>query len=179
MKPPNRPIKEEWKFLKLDLSESMQSSLLSPQKFEQELLPLAVAWAQEQERRILTKGFALNAAQRSDARAMGVAHPERVRLLPVVAISRPEDPVLRAAAESVQIINPFTRGLTLRYGIYLRADEASDRNLIAHEFVHVAQYERMGGFLPFLRQYIYECLTVGYLESSLEHEAVHKAALIG
>jgi hypothetical protein len=154
----------------------MQESLLSPQKFEQDLLPMAVAWAEEQERRILTKGFPLTAAQRSDARAMGVAHPEKVRLLPVVAISRPENPVLRKAAESAQIINPFTRGLTLRYGIYLRADEASDRGLLAHELVHVGQYERMGGILPFLRQYIYECLTVGYPASNIEQEAIRRAA---
>jgi hypothetical protein len=156
----------------------MQESLLSPQKFEEELLPLAVAWAEEQERRILTKGYHLTSAQRSDARMLGVAHPERVRLLPVVAIERPEDPVLRAAAESVQIINPFTRGLTLRYGIYLRADEVSDRALIAHELVHVGQYERMGGILPFLRQYIYECMTVGYSASQIEREAIQRSATL-
>jgi hypothetical protein len=156
----------------------MQASLPSPKTFEAELLPLAVAWAEEQERRILTKGVALTAAQRADARAMGVAHPERVRLLEVVAISRPAHPVLRAAAESAHIINPFTRGLTLRYGIYLRADESSDRQLIAHELVHTGQYERMGGFLPFLRLYIYECLTVGYEASQMEQEAIQRAAAL-
>jgi hypothetical protein len=66
----------------------------------------------------------------------------------------------------------------LRYGIYLRADESSDRELVAHELVHTGQYERMGGFLPFLRQYIYECLTVGYCASKLEQEAVQRAALL-
>jgi hypothetical protein len=156
----------------------MPGSLPNPKNFEEELLPLAVAWAEEQERRILAKGFHLTAAQRSDARALGVAHPERVRLLPVIAISRPENPVLRAAAERAQIINPFTRGLTLRYGIYLRADEASDRALLAHELVHVSQYERMGGFLPFLRQYIYECLTVGYMASAQEQEAIQRSAAL-
>jgi hypothetical protein len=155
----------------------MPASLLSPEQFE-ELLSLAVTWAQAQERRILESGIALTAAQASDAHAMGVAHPERVRLLPVVAISRPEHPLLRAAAETAHIINPFTRGLTLRYGIYLRADEASDRFLIAHELAHTAQYERLGGFLPFLRQYLHECLTIGYYASPMEHEAIQKAALL-
>jgi mRNA-degrading endonuclease toxin of MazEF toxin-antitoxin module len=146
---------------------------LSPEQFE-ELVGLAVAWAEVQERRILESGMALTRAQTADAFTMGVVHPERVRLLPVVAISRPEHPVLRAAAETAQIINPFTRGLTLRYGIYLRADEYSDRFLIAHELVHTGQYERMGGFLPFLRQYIHECLTVGYYASPMEQEAILK-----
>src|SRR5688572_3190466 len=113
------------------------ASPLSPEQLE-ELMPLAVAWAEKQQRRILESGVGLTWSQSADARAMGVTHPERVRLLPVVAISRPDHPVLKAAAESVQLINPFTRGLTLGYGIYLRADESSDRYLIAHELVHTA-----------------------------------------
>jgi len=145
----------------------------SPEQFEQ-LIPLAVAWAEAQERRILQHGLPLTAAQAVDARLVGVRYPDRVRLLPVVAISRPQDPVLKAAAEAAQMINPFTRGLTLRYGIYLRADEASDRYLIVHELAHTAQYERLGGFQPFLRQYIHECLTVGYYASPLELEAIRK-----
>lgn len=152
----------------------MQASPFSTEQFE-ELLPLAVEWAEVQERRIIQCGFALTAAQRSDARIVGVRYPERVRLMPVVAISRPEHPMLKAAAETAQVINPFTRGLTLRYGIYLRADEAADRYLIAHELAHVAQYERLGGILPFLRQYLSECFTIGYHASPLEQEAIQKA----
>jgi hypothetical protein len=34
------------------------------------------------------------------------------------------------------------------------------------------QYERFGGVLPFLRQYLTECLTVGYPEAPLEQEAI-------
>jgi len=156
---------------------SLFTFMASPLSLEQleELLPLAVAWAQTQERRILESGVGLTWSQSSDARAVGVSHPERVRLLPVVAISRPEHPVLRAAAESAQLINPFTRGLTLGYGIYLRADESSDRFLIAHELVHTAQYERMGGIEPFLRQYLHECLTLGYHSSPMEQEAIQMA----
>lgn len=151
----------------------MQGAQFNPDQFE-EILNLAVAWAEVQERRILASGFALTAMQRSDAQFMGVRYPERVRLLPVVAISRPEHPILKAAAETAQVINPFTRGLTLRYGIYLRADESADRFLIAHELVHVGQYERMGGFQPFLRQYLHECFTIGYNVSPMELEAVRK-----
>jgi hypothetical protein len=150
------------------------ASSLSPEQLE-ELMPLAVAWAEKQQRRILESGVGLTWSQSADARAMGVTHPERVRLLPVVAISRPEHPVLKAAAESVQLINSFTRGLTLGYGIYIRADESSDRYLIAHELVHTAQYERMGGIEQFLRQYLHECLTLGYLSSPMEQEAIQMA----
>jgi hypothetical protein len=153
----------------------MPASPISPEEFET-LLPLAVEWARVQERRILGSGSKLTAAQAADAQAMGVEHPERVRIMPVVAISRPEHPILKPAAEAAHLINPFTRGLTLGYGIYIRADEVSDRFLLAHEFVHVGQYERMGGLEPFLRQYLYECLTIGYYSAPLETEAVQKAA---
>lgn len=152
----------------------MQGSHINPDQFE-EILNLAVAWAEVQERRILEAGVPLTSEQASDARIIGVKHPERVRLLPVVAISRPGHPVLRAAAEVAQVINPFTRGLTLRYGIYLRDDESDDRFLVAHELAHTAQYERMGGIEPFLRQYLHECFTIGYYASPMGQEAIQKA----
>lgn len=158
-----------WGSLKL-----MSDPLFSPEQLE-EILFLAVPWAEAQEQRILRQGSALTAPQIADARAMGVRYPERVRTLPVVAISRPGNPVLKAAAEKANVINPFTRGLTLGYGIYLRADESCERFLIAHELAHVAQYERMGGILPFLRQYLHECLTIGYNDSPMELEAIQKA----
>jgi hypothetical protein len=44
------------------------------------LLPLACAWAEEQERVILRDGVALTPAQIADAAKIGVAHPERVTL---------------------------------------------------------------------------------------------------
>jgi len=44
--------------------------------------------------------------------------------------------------------------------------------------VHVAQYERSGGILPFLRRYLFECLTVGYSASPLELEAIAVTARV-
>jgi hypothetical protein len=152
----------------------MQESPFTPEQFE-ELLWSAVAWAEAHERRILKEGVPLNPEQMADARAMGVQHPEKVRLLPVVAISRPADPRLSEVAKAAKVINAFTCGLTLRYGIYLRADESCNRFVIAHELAHTSQYERLGGFLPFIRQYVNECLTVGYNDSPLEREAREKA----
>lgn len=43
--------------------------------------------------------------------------------------------------------------------------------------VHTMQYERMGGFAPFLRQYLGECPDVGYLNSPLEREAISRAEM--
>jgi len=140
-----------------------------------ELLPLATAWAEAEEARILAEGEPLTKAQRADASWLGVARPDRVRLLAVENIPAPEHPVLRAAGQAMRLISPHTAGLTLRHGIYLRQDFAHDRYLIAHELVHTAQYERLGGIAPFLRRYLHECLSVGYPESPLEQEAELKA----
>lgn len=147
---------------------------MTPEEFEQLLSP-ATAWAEEQEARILAAGIALTPAQLADARLMGVEHPERVRLLAVASIPQPKHPVLLAAADATGLLSPFTAGLTLRYGIYVRGDFATDRFLIAHELVHTGQYERRGGVGAFLRQYLHECFTVGYPEAPMEQEAILKA----
>jgi len=90
----------------------------------------------------------------------------------------PTDPQLRAAAETIHFLSPETRGLTLQYGILLRWDCWRERPLIAHELVHSAQYERLGGILPFLRQYLVECLTIGYANAPMELEAAEMAARV-
>lgn len=145
--------------------------MISAERFNT-LLPLAVEWARQQERIILRDGVPLTAAQSADAAKIGVAHPEHVRLMNVAAIPAPEHPALRAAAEETRLSSPDTAGLTLRYGIYIRADCWGDRGLVLHELVHTLQYERLGGFQPFLQQYLHECITVGYPAAPLEQEAV-------
>jgi hypothetical protein len=151
-------------------------SIIKPQQFEM-LLPLACAWAAEQERIILQSGVALTESQVGDARRVGVAKPERVRLLRVVQIPTPTQPALAAAAKATNLISPSTTGLTLRYGIFVRADCWGERSLVVHELVHTSQYERLGGFDGFLRPYLLECITSpGYPYGAMEQEAIATAA---
>ena len=147
---------------------------ITPEQLD-ELLPLATAWAEAEEARILAEGVPLTATQLADARWLGAAQPERVRLLVMDSIPAPEHPLLQEAGQAMQLITPFTAGLTLRHGIYVRRDFAGDRFLVAHELVHTSQYERLGGITPFLRQYLHECLTAGYPNAPMEQEAVMKA----
>lgn len=144
-----------------------RQSLLS--EFEQ-LLPLAVEWATAEEARILSEGAALSPNELADARAAGVKAPEKIRLLRVESVPLPAQPQLRAAAEAVHFLTPETRGLTLRYGIFVRWDCWQDRHLLAHEFGHTAQYEQMGSIAAFLQQYLMQCLTIGYANSPMEIE---------
>ena len=138
-------------------------------------LPFAVKWASQQEQKILVAGVPLTEPYFSDARLMGVAHPERIRLLKVAQVPLPAGRVLRRAALLTRLVSQDTAGMALRYGIFIRSDFWQDRRIIAHECVHTAQYERLGGFAEFLRNYLHECLEVGYPAGPLEQEAIHKS----
>ncbi len=142
-------------------------------------LPLVARWAEKLESRILRQGAPLRVDELADASALGVREPTRVRLLCLAAGPRPDDLLLRVAAGVVQFVMPATRGLALRHGIFVRADCWRNRDLIAHELAHTAQYERLGGIEPFLRQYLRECLTIGYPAAPLEQEAIAAGRRLG
>jgi len=144
----------------------------------EELLPLAAQWAAAQERRVLCEGVPLSKIELADAKKIGVRNPERIRLLRVDAVPVPAHPMLRAAAASINFITAAPLGLALDCGIFVRADHWRDRALIAHELVHAAQYQRLGGILPFLQTYIVQCATVGYRNAPLELEAIATSARI-
>ncbi len=140
------------------------------------LIPLAARWAETLEARILSEGVLLSEEETADARALGVRAPKRVRLLCLASVPTPDDLALRTAAAAVEFLTPATRGLALRYGIFIRADCWRERGLIAHELAHTEQYERLGGIEPFLRQYLGECLTIGYPAAPMEQEAIAAAS---
>src|SRR2546428_10334825 len=142
------------------------------------VLPLAVKWASEQEQRILRDGVPLAEREIADAKAAGVQAPDQVRLLKVEAIPSPRHPMLKIAQSAINLLTPTPRGLTLQHGIFVRADCWRDRALIVHELVHTAQYERLGGILPFLRKYLFECASVGYRKAPMEQEAIAAAERI-
>jgi hypothetical protein len=144
---------------------------ITPEQFEI-LLPLACEWAVAQEHRILAGGEPLSSSQLADARLVGVAEPHRVRLLYVPQIPIPEHPALRAATEVTHLISPLTSGLTLRYGIFIRSDCGFHRGTVVHELAHTAQYERFDGIEPFLRRYLWECITLGYPQAPMEQEVI-------
>jgi hypothetical protein len=96
----------------------------------------------------------------------------------VEQIPLPQEPELRSAALKTGLLSPDTAGLTVRYGIYIHASFWGVRQLVAHELLHVRQYEQLGGFDAFLRRYLWECVTLGYTQSPMEQEACAMAAMI-
>ena len=72
------------------------------------LLPLAEKWAKEQEILILKSGSPLPEENLADARAAGVNFPEKIRLLAVDEIPLPDNPILRQASHSMNLITKDT-----------------------------------------------------------------------
>lgn len=148
---------------------------MNQQQFDQFLL-LAAAWVAQQERLILERGVPLSPFQIHDSKTVGVAHPEKVRLLKVDQVPMPQEPALRSAVEQTGVISPKTNGLCLRYGIFIRSGLWGERRLVIHELVHTWQYERLGGIQQFLQQYLFECVTIGYPAAPMEQEAINLTA---
>ena len=75
------------------------------------------------------------------------------------------------AGEATSLISPCTIGFTLRYGISVRDDHWDRRRLVVHELAHTMQYEQLGSIEAFLRQYLHECITIGYPAAPIEQQA--------
>lgn len=137
-----------------------------------DILKLACEWASEQEASILKNGHSLLPQLLLDAKEIGVIYPNKVRILIVSEIPRPNQPLLKEACMQTNFLNSNTIGLTLNYGIYVRSDYISHRETYIHELAHVAQYEKLGDMQPFLQKYLFEIITKGYLSASMEQEAI-------
>ncbi len=134
------------------------------------LLPRAIAWAEAEERRILSQGRPLTDIEIQLSRAVGVKRPERVRICAMLPLPMPEDPELRAAALETGLLGPGTVGLTLGYGIYVASGHATAR-LVSHECRHVHQYEVAGSIAAYLPQYLLQIVQVGYQNAPFEVDA--------
>jgi hypothetical protein len=139
-------------------------------------VPLAASWVRMREGEILAAGVPLSEEELADALAIGVRQPECVRLQCVERISTFERRLLKPLALGVNGFFAHTAGLALNHAILNRSDHWRDRRLVAHELVHVAQYERMGGIQPFLKAYFRECLSPGYPLGPMEQEAIQTSA---
>ncbi len=135
----------------------------------------ATAWVRRRQAAVLRSGIALTDEQQNLARAVGVNAVERVRVVAARVVPLPLPLWACSAAQRAGWLSPHIAGMTLGYGIVLRADcfnpEYCDQRLLAHELSHVAQYERLGGVHGFLRQYVRECVWPGYPRGALEIEA--------
>ncbi|AOK18820.1 hypothetical protein WT26_22755 [Burkholderia cepacia] len=133
-------------------------------------LPAAVAWAEAEAARGIAQGAPLTPAQADDARTVGVAQPERIRVVSAAQLPFPDEPALAELAREAGLLSPGTIGLTLGHAVYVLRGQDT-RRLLTHEFRHVHQYEAAGSIGAFLARYLQEIATVGYHDAPLEADA--------
>ncbi len=134
------------------------------------LLPKAIAWAEAQSSRIAKSGTPLTNLELRLAHLVGVQEPERVRILEVAEVPRPEDPELGQAAEAAGLLAQNTIGLTLGYGIFIVAGYSTNR-LVSHECRHVYQYEVAGSIREYLPVYLHQIASFEYEAAPFELDA--------
>jgi hypothetical protein len=141
-----------------------------------QLLPGAISWAEAQAARIAGSGRPLDAEETRLARDVGVARPERVRIVTADSLPLPEESALRAAALQTGLLGPAMVGLTLGHAIFIRRGHTS-RRLLSHELRHVHQYEQAGSIADFLPAYLQEIVAFGHAAAPLEQDArAHEVA---
>jgi hypothetical protein len=141
------------------------------------LLPWVGIWAWRMEQRILRQGRPLTDSELADAAACGVQDPSRIRVLAVEEVPLPAPRwVCRLGRKCGVGFAPA--GMALRHGILALAENAHDRPLLTHEFVHAGQCERLGSLPRFLRRYLMQCLLDGYDAAALEQEARDRSAAV-
>jgi len=129
------------------------------------LLPVLAAENSAREGRALVEGRALDPREQEIARRVGVQNPQKVRVLTVPRMAPIADPEL-ARLMPVQL----AWGLTTGYGVTVTKAPVPDW-LLAHELVHVAQFERAG--LPaMLRRELIETLVLPRTLIPIEREAM-------
>lgn len=135
------------------------------------VMPWLVRWAERCQIEVLRDGDMLTDEELELARCAGVRFPERIRIQVKQKIPMPELWWIgQLARRSGLGFEPA--GLSLGYAILIRSWEGRNTRLVTHELVHTAQYERLGGMEPYLRQYLRECLIHGYRDAPMEEEAV-------
>jgi hypothetical protein len=125
------------------------------------ITPRAIEWADQHASRILDMGEPLVEKDLALARRVGVAKPEKIRLLFVMQLPLPTDQLLRDVALENGLLGP---------SIYIRSGCNSSR-LLSHECRHVYQYEQAGSIAAYLPQYIQQIAEFGYTNAPYEVDA--------
>ena len=103
--------------------------------------------------------------------------PENIRVCIVPDIPQPEHPRIKQLAAELGLITPQTIAITFDFGIFVRTEQSHDRETLVHEYVHVAQYEKLG-IEGFLMQYVVQVFKNGYDNAPMEREAREIAARV-
>jgi Domain of unknown function (DUF4157) len=132
--------------------------MIAPEEIQRNY-PKLVQWITQRQKICMEIGERLSSKGTRDALTIGIRQIDEVRIMVEGEISLPTDPgLLQLFLKSgLGAVN----GITCGHGIFVRPD-AYSRHLIAHELVHVLQYERIGGIEPYLKAYVAEIVSPPY-----------------
>src|SRR5260370_9493609 len=123
------------------------------QKRIEELFPLAVSWVEQVEKEALEKGEPVLPPFEATAEALGIRQIDKIRVWKVDTMPTPENPQIQALPERLGLSIAGSGGLTLGHALLELRSQATKGNLLAHQLVHVRQYEQAGSFSLFLKPY--------------------------
>jgi hypothetical protein len=149
------------------------------------LLPRVTNWAKEQETLSLMAGKPLARWQVEDARQVGVARPDRVRLLYVDTIPLPLDAKLRSATARSGLVSLESAGATFGYAVLILRGCVGLRRVLRRQLRHVAQMEKVGSSVGFLAEYLRQIAFFGlagapfYLDASAHESPALAVSAVG
>ncbi|WP_233219380.1 DUF4157 domain-containing protein [Photobacterium sp. GB-3] len=138
------------------------------------ILPAATEYVKQQEKIAQEKGEPLNEQALAIAKRIGIQHPEKVHVYYSNTLPFPTDPTLAQLAKKSGYAGPNMAGYTYGYGIWIKNKERDNRELLAHELIHVRQFEQRG-VQEQIRQYLMQIYIYGYNSTPLEIEAYSEA----
>ncbi|WP_038176231.1 hypothetical protein [Vibrio pacinii] len=137
--------------------------------------PLSLKYVKANEQIALSQGAPLLPQYLEIANKIGIKHPERVRVFYAEQLPLPENKSLLFQMQRLGLDSPYFTGTTFGYGIWISNKAKGDKQLIAHELIHVKQIEELG-LEEFTKKYLLQLAIFGYAEAPIEIEAYENAA---
>lgn len=134
------------------------------------IVPLVLEWVTSVEKDLRDVSRPLTAHETADAVALGLEHPNMVRVAVVESFPEPSAE-LKHLAGQLRILTPGTMSLTFGRLIVIKATAPDLSQLVLHGLVHAVQIERCGGVRAFLQEYFAQCLEYGKDDCPMEVEA--------
>ena len=170
---------EQWVRLTPDEQRQLATPGIRVTAITSEASPIVAEMMATTEAEVLATGRPLTTDELALARSLGVAEPEKVRIAVREAFPVPADERLVQAAREYGLVlgSQDEAGRTQGHAILVKPAFAASKRVLAHELVHVAQFERLGGIEAYAREYLIELLVVGEKRAPLEQEATARQGI--
>jgi hypothetical protein len=137
------------------------------------IYPGVISWFSQNEVSMLAQGRVLTPKESNAAVRAGVKSPEKIRVVLLKNFPMPQDTATRDELVALGVGSNEAVGRVMGYAVLLKPESANDTETMSHEFVHIAQQERLGRN-GFIKRWLVEMKMVGYRHAPLELEAFEK-----